>query len=227
MEGYTQDEIEKLLKILSSAQCKPLVQNILNNDDHRMQNHLIGVNDTERINSTTTLQAPVVRPSSHDMCMIDIPTYDQIFCAPKKKSRDDNKLYGRKLLAKYFSDQHAIYLSNLQVVRTWLKDSEFVDFNNMDLRHNKELQDKMKNLICNRIHEIKPLNFSGVSYIWRFEDIYAWSLVSIQSKRKNLKKVVNDNDISRKSSADVMPQVSNFHVFILIFIYVYLYVFFS
>lgn len=137
---------------------------------------------------------------------VDTPTYEQIFCVPKKKDRDPTKLYGREVLMKHFPEQHANFLSNHRKVNKWFKDVTR-DESTQDLRHKPAEKEKIMTIIRQNIEEITPLNFPGASYTWKAEDIYSWVLISLQSRRKYEKNKNKVSDIIEVASSTV-AQVS-------------------
>ena len=114
---------------------------------------------------------------------LETPTYEQIFRPPKEADRDPTKLYGRTLLRKHYEEQHKIFTLNHSRVRGWFKDVEVGD-----MRHNGKEQERVKDMIRSKSHEIQPLSFPGATYTWREEDIY-FSILSLkQSQRKYRKR---------------------------------------
>lgn len=137
-------------------------------------------------------------------CVLAIPSYNDIFRVPKIKDRQTNQQYGRVLLKHLFKEQHGTMLSNQRTVRSWLKDANLFE-DNIDLRHNKSMQDNLKSLIREKMHTLIPLRFRGTDIKWEEEDIYNWAKVSLQSKRKNNKK--KSNSISKDTSPRDEQQV--------------------
>lgn len=115
-----------------------------------------------------------------------IPTYKQLFCAPSKKDRDPNLLYGKDFLSKYYHEkQHVLHCQNLRTVRGFMKD--FLVHNHCDLRHNKEGKDMLKSLIEEHYGCIMELKFGSTTHKWDQKDIYDYCLHHLQAKRKNSK----------------------------------------
>ena len=115
-----------------------------------------------------------------------IPTYKQLFCAPSKKDRDPNLLYGKEFLSKYYHEkQHVLHCQNLRTVRGFMKD--FLVLNHCDLRHNKEGKDMLKSIIEEHYECILELKFGSTTHKWDQKDIYDYCLHHLQAKRKNSK----------------------------------------
>lgn len=117
-----------------------------------------------------------------------VPTYVEIFRAPKKCLRDDNKIYGRDLFEKHgFKKQHALLLYNDREVHDWFCGIQIP----VDLRHKKKEQDKIKERFSANHHKIKSMEFDDVAtYRWQVQDIYRWLISSEHSKRKYKSKKV-------------------------------------
>lgn len=134
-----------------------------------------------------------------------VPTYEQLFCFPIKKSeRDPQLLYGKEFLAKHYANTiHPIHCNNLRTVRAWMKKLESKHF---DLRHNKDGKDELMAYIQEHHEDILALKFSSAQYTWDVRDIYTYCLRYRQAKRKNQKK-----NAMASSSSIVPVSVSGFY----------------
>lgn len=161
--------------------------------------HMVGVCDESRVCNTKRV-----------IEVVPTPTYEQIFQVPKKKDREQGKFYGKDLLKRFFKEQHGVFINNQATVRRWLKDTVFNSICNLDFRHNKVEQNRLKELIRNNISEIKPILLNGETYLWKENDIYCWALHCVQAKRKHGRKKSLGSDIENGELHPVDSQVSTF-----------------
>ncbi|MCO5598075.1 hypothetical protein L7F22_052165 [Adiantum nelumboides] len=142
-------------------------------------------------------------PASSDVAL-RAPSYDDIFCPPKGKDRDPNKLYGKELLEKkYPPEYHAIMLDNYRTVRRWFHDYSLPTY----LRHNKKGKDKIMQSIQKNYVQIKVLKFVGASYKWQLEDIYKWVVDAKQSKQKYSKTKKKRTLTSKKKKMNLLLSI--------------------
>ncbi|KAI5078905.1 hypothetical protein GOP47_0006576 [Adiantum capillus-veneris] len=118
--------------------------------------------------------------SSSSKEKVRAPSYDDIFCPPKRKDRDPNKLYGKELLEKMHKEHHAIILDNYRTVRRWFRNFSMP----ADLRHNTKGKDEIIQIIRDNYDKIAVLSWEGAEYKWHVEDIYKWVVTSKQAKLK-------------------------------------------
>ncbi|KAI5078878.1 hypothetical protein GOP47_0006549 [Adiantum capillus-veneris] len=152
-------------------------------------------------------QSKAIQVAKEDTVEKPVPTYEQLFHFPLKKSdRDPSLLYGKEFLAKYYVDSvHAVHCSNLRTVRGWMK---AFDSKLCDLRHNLEGKDELMNFIQEHHDEIEEVMFRGSEYHWKVEDIYTFCLRHRQANRKNEKKkstLVNTTNLISIEENNLQP----------------------
>lgn len=177
LETNSPEEVKKLLNHLED-----MASNAPNTSQNQVTNSI-----SKHLGSTNNLNAS---------CISDIPTYEQLFCAPKKSLREHGKLYGRAYLKTFHPEQNQVLQANYRLVARWFKNEEAIS----DLRHNKEGKNSVESIIKRNYHELKPLVFRGpnsvTSYDWKVDDVYSWYVKSAQSKRKNKKLTCGKSDSS-------------------------------
>lgn len=173
--------LESLLETISQLQ-KTVEQLKGNNTSSSKRLHVVSSMSREM---SKMPQRCTMQTNSGDVSLLETPTYDQIFRPPKLADRECGMLYGRDFLLRHCRDnQNVTYCKNHRTVQLWVKNNEII----MDLRHNKDEQQKIKDFIQDNYDQILPLKFPGATYFWKQEDVYMYYVRTMQASRKYKKR---------------------------------------
>lgn len=123
---------------------------------------------TPKLASSFVAKLPLGASSKPDL--VEIPTYNQIFCPPPQRYKEPGKMYGKEVLRKYFYSQYLTLMTNRRIMKGWLVDEGLFDNppNLKDAGANIEL----KKFIEKRQSELAALNFGSTTYKWQPKEMY-------------------------------------------------------
>lgn len=141
-----------------------------------------------KLASSFVVKLPSSASSKPDL--VEIPTYNQIFCPPPQRYKEPGKLYGKEVLRKYFYSQYLTLMTNGRIMKGWLVDRGLFDNppNLKDAGANIEL----KKFIEERQSDLAALNFGSTTYKWQPKEMYETIKEMLHYARRKMNSSAND-----------------------------------